>query len=77
MTRGGVGLVVPQVGGGDLLAEVGDLGRMPSRSSTWPIVLIVARSCLISVSYSGPATRVKVTGQVLALLLRKNPFCAA
>ena len=74
----GVGLVVPQVGRRDLLAEVGDLARAcASRSSTCSIVLIVAWSCLISVSKSGPATRVKVTGQVLALLLRKIPFCAA
>src|SRR3954469_24196333 len=35
--------------------------RMPSRSSTWPMVFIVARSCLISTSKSIPATRSKAT----------------
>ena len=55
---GGVGLVVPQVGGGHLLAEVGDLARIASRSSTCSMVCIVAWSCLIWVSKSGPATTV-------------------
>ena len=39
--------------------------RIPSRSSTWPMVFIVARSCLISTSNSIPATRSKVTTPLL------------
>ena len=48
---GGVGLVVPEVGSGHLLAEVGDLARASrSMSSTCSMVCIVAWSCLISAS---------------------------
>ena len=46
--------------------------RMPSRSSTWPIVFMVAWSCLISVSKSGPATRTNTTGRPTARRIRSG-----